>query len=62
MGKRKTITDQKVADYFGMPLRTYTRYKVAPPGSWRKKIYYLMMEELVRVEAVKAFKDYEELE
>lgn len=44
------MKDKKVAEYFGMPARTYARFKVAPNGSWRKKIYYLMLEELLRVE------------
>lgn len=44
------MTDKQVADYFGMPLRTYARYKKAPYGSWRKKLYYLMIEEMLRVE------------
>jgi len=47
------MTDQKVADYFNMPVRTYSRFKKAEPGTWRKKIYYLMMEEMLRVDKLK---------
>ena len=44
------MTDQKIADYFSMPVRTYARFKVAHNGTWRKKMYYLMMEEMLRIE------------
>ncbi len=47
------MTDQKVADFFNMPVRTYARFKKAEPGTWRKKIYYLMMEEMLRVDKLK---------
>ncbi len=47
------MTDQKVADYFNMPVRTYSRFKIAEHGTWRKKIYYLMMEEMLRIEKLR---------
>ena len=47
------MTDKKIADYFNMPERTYARFKKAEQGSWRKKMYYLMMEEMLRIEQMK---------
>jgi len=44
------MTDTQIAKHFNMPLRTYSRFKKATSGTWRKRIYYLMMEELLRME------------
>ena len=52
------MTDKAIADHFGMPLRTYTRYKVADYGTWRKNIYYLMIEEMLRIEKRKAYEKH----
>jgi len=47
------MTDKQIADYFNIPVRTYARFKVAKHGTWRKKMYYLMMEEVLRIEKMK---------
>jgi len=44
------MTDKKIAEHFNMPVRTYSRYKKAEHGSWRKKMYYLILEEMLRIE------------
>lgn len=47
------MTDKAIAEHFGMPTRTYARFKQAPFSDWRKKIYYLMLEEMLRIEKLK---------
>ncbi len=50
------MRDIDVAAYFNMPIATYARFKKAEFGTWRKKMYYLMMEEMLRVEQMKGNK------
>ena len=52
--KGDIMTDKAVAEHFSMPYRTYLRYKIADAGTWRKRIYYLMMEELMRFQKIKS--------
>jgi len=40
----------EIADYFNMNVRTFIRFKQAKHGTWRKKLYYLMMEEALKIE------------
>ena len=51
--KGEQMTDTKIAKHFNMPLRTYSRFKKAEQGSWRKRIYYLMIEEMLRLDKLK---------
>ena len=47
---KKSINAQRISEIFGMPIRTVYRYRDAEIGSWRKKVYFLLLEELVRIE------------
>jgi len=47
------MTDKKIAEHFNMPVRTYSRFKKAEAGSWRKRIYYLMLEEMLKIEKMR---------
>ncbi len=47
------MSDTAIAKAFNMPLRTYTRFKKSEQGSWRKRVYYLMLEEMLRLDKMK---------
>ena len=58
------MTQREIAKWFGINERTLIRYKQAKKGSWRNKIYWLIIEEANRQEklagAVTGRKDGEE--
>ena len=51
--KGEQMTDTKIAKPVILSVSQFDEFYTAEQGSWRKRIYYLMIEEMLRLDKLK---------